>query len=78
MSGLPPTFILNCDSDSLRASGQQFGAELAVAGVDVTMVREVGTRHGHLNEPDNPAAWRSITRITDWLISSSLICALGR
>ena len=72
VSGLPPTFILNCDSDSLHASGQQFGAELAVTGVDVTVVREPGTSHGHLNDPNDPAASRSIARIADWLIRSRL------
>jgi acetyl esterase/lipase len=70
VSRLPPTFILNCDADSLRASGQQFGAELAAAGVDVIVIREPGTRHGNLNDPDDPAASRSTTRIADWLIRS--------
>jgi acetyl esterase len=69
LSGLPPTFVLNADADPLRASGQQFGAELAAAGVDLVMVREDGTRHGHLNEPDNPAATRSINRLADFLLS---------
>ena len=72
LSGLAPTFVLNCDSDSLRASGQQFGAELAAAGVDVVVIREPGTRHGHLNDPNDPAASRSITRIADWLTRFSL------
>jgi acetyl esterase len=70
LSGLPPTFILNCDADSLRASGQQFGAELATAGVDVTVVREPGTSHGHLNDPADPAALRSLGRIIGWLTRS--------
>ncbi|WP_250007523.1 alpha/beta hydrolase [Actinoplanes sp. M2I2] len=75
LQGLPPTFILNSDIDSLRASGQQYGAELATAGVDIVMVREVGVRHGHLNEPDNPGASRSIDRIADWLLSTTPIGA---
>ena len=69
LTGLPPTFILNSDIDSLRASGQRYGAELAAAGVDIVMIREDGTRHGHLNEPGDPAAARSIDRIADWLLS---------
>ena len=73
LTGLPPTFILNCDADSLRASGQAFGAELAAAGVDLVMIREDGVRHGHLNEPDNPGAARSITRMAHWLTTPSLI-----
>jgi acetyl esterase len=67
VAGLPPALILNGDADSLRASGQRFAAELAVSGVDVTVVREPGTTHGHLNEPHNPAAPRSIARIVHWL-----------
>ncbi|MBB2947249.1 acetyl esterase/lipase [Actinoplanes lutulentus] len=69
LTGLPPTFILNSDIDPLRASGQRYGAELAAAGVDLVMIRESGTRHGHLNEPDNPAAVRSVSRMADWLLS---------
>ncbi|GLY17031.1 esterase [Kineosporia sp. NBRC 101677] len=73
LSGLPPTFVLNSDHDTLRASGEQFGAELAAAGVDVTVIREPGARHGHLNTPDEPEAQRSITRIGDWLTSPTLL-----
>ncbi|GIE36085.1 esterase [Actinoplanes italicus] len=69
LTGLPPTMILNSDIDPLRASGQQYGAELAAAGVDVLMIREVGAHHGHLNEPDNPVAAHSISRMADWLLS---------
>lgn len=72
-SGLPPTFILNCGLDPLRASGQKYGAELAAAGVDVAVFRENGVRHGHLNEPDNPAALVSIERMAAWLLSPALL-----
>jgi acetyl esterase len=77
LTGLPPSFILNSDADSLRASGQRFGAELATAGVDVTVAREPGTSHGHLNEPNTPAALRSIARITDWLTGGTATSRLG-
>lgn len=65
--GLPPTFILNSDHDRLRSSGEAYASELAAAGVDVLVLRENGTRHGHLNEPDNPAAPVSIERMSAWL-----------
>lgn len=65
--GLPPTLIVNSDRDSLRASGERFAAELALAGVDVTVVREPGTWHGHLNEPETDGAHRSIDRVRRWL-----------
>jgi acetyl esterase len=69
LAGLPPTFILNSDADDLRSSGEQFGAELVAAGVDVLVCHEPGTRHGHLNEPENPAAVRSIDRMAAWITS---------
>jgi acetyl esterase len=75
LAGLPPTFILNSDADSLRSSGELFAAELASAGVDVLVIREPGTRHGHLNEPDLPEAQRSIERMTAWLTHPSLVGA---
>ena len=73
LAGLPPTFVLNSEHDSLRASGQAFAAELALAGVDVTVCREPGTRHGHLNEPENPGAHASINRMAAWLHGSAVL-----
>ncbi|MGI8459479.1 MAG: alpha/beta hydrolase [Propionibacteriaceae bacterium] len=73
LQGMPPTFILNSDADDLRSSGELFASELAAAGVDLLMIRENGTRHGHLNEPDNPAASRSLQRIEAWLTSELLL-----
>lgn len=70
LAGLPPTFVLNSEHDNLRSSGQAFAAELALAGVDVTLCREPGTRHGHLNEPENPGAQASIRRMAAWLDGS--------
>jgi acetyl esterase/lipase len=67
LTGLPPTLIVTSDVDSLRASGQLFGSELATAGVDVTVVREPDTLHGHLNEPSTPGAQRSMRRIDRWI-----------
>lgn len=67
LEGLPSTFVLNSDSDGLRASGEAFASELAAAGVDVQVVNERGTIHGHINGPDNIGADRSIARIRRWL-----------
>jgi acetyl esterase/lipase len=71
-AGLPPTFILNSDADDLRASAEMFAAELTTAGVDVLVVREPGTRHGHLNDPAHPGAARSIERMAAWLGAEAL------
>jgi len=73
LQGTPPTFLLNSELDALRASGERFGAELAAAGVDLVMIREDGVGHGHLSEPDNPGAARSLARMADWLASPSLL-----
>jgi len=67
VSGLPPVFVLNSERDSLRASGERFGEQLAEAGVPVRVEYEPGTMHGHLNQPDDPAALRSIERMAVWL-----------
>src|SRR3954447_8218678 len=75
LAGLTPTFILNSDYDSLRSSGELFASELASAGVDVLVMREPGTKHGHLNQPDLPEAERSIERMSAWLTHPSLVGA---
>jgi acetyl esterase len=67
VQGLPPTLIINSDYDALRASGEKFGMELIAAGVDVSVVREPDTGHGHLDGPESAGAQRSIRRIRAWL-----------
>jgi acetyl esterase/lipase len=71
--GLPPTLIVNSDSDDLRSSGEAYGAQLVAAGVDTVVLREVGVYHGHLNEPDTPGAQRTVGRMIDWLTRSALV-----
>lgn len=67
LRGLPATLIINSEADRLRTSGEAFASELALAGVDVTVVRERGTTHGHLNRPDEAGYAQSLTRMADWL-----------
>jgi acetyl esterase len=67
VSNQPPVLILNSESDFLRASGEAYAEDLRLAGVDVTVETEPGTRHGHVNGPDEPGALRSIDRLTTWL-----------
>jgi len=73
LAGLPPALVLNADVDDLRPSGEAYAAALVTAGVDVTVIREVGSNHGHLNDPASPAAQRTVRRITDWLLRSQLV-----
>jgi acetyl esterase/lipase len=67
VSGLPPTFILNCENDTLRSSGEAYARQLAAAGGDVTVHLEPGAAHGCLSEPFTPQAVRSLERMSDWL-----------
>jgi acetyl esterase len=69
LSGQPPVYILNSNTDALRPSGELYAKGLAAAGVTVTVEHEPGTGHGHLNEPLMPEAVRSIERIAAWLSS---------
>ena len=70
---LPPTLIVNSDLDDLRPSGEAYAAHLALAGVDVTLVREPGTTHGHLNEPQSPGAQRTVARMLAWLLGPDVV-----
>ncbi|WP_110590029.1 alpha/beta hydrolase [Microbacterium suaedae] len=54
--GFPPTTIVASDVDELRVSGEAFARTLEGAGVDVVCTTEPGTRHGHLNRPEEPGA----------------------
>lgn len=56
LAGLPPTTIVNCEYDTLRSSGEAFGAMLASAGVTTAVHQEPGAAHGSLGEPFTVAA----------------------
>ncbi|MFC7878525.1 alpha/beta hydrolase [Isoptericola sp. NPDC057391] len=73
LRGLPPTLVVNSDHDALRSGGEAYAAELAAAGVDVLVVREDGTVHGHLNHPEHPGSARSLARIVAWLTTDALV-----
>ena len=67
VSGQPPVFILNSETDTLRASGEAYATRMRDAGVAVRVEYEPGTLHGHLNDPSHPGATRSIERMAAWL-----------
>ncbi|WP_277208026.1 alpha/beta hydrolase [Isoptericola croceus] len=73
LRGVAPTFIVTSEHDGLRSSGEAYASELAAAGTDVLLVREDGTWHGHLNQPDSVGAARSIARIIAWLTIDALV-----
>lgn len=67
--GFPPTFILVCEFDGLRPSGEAFAEQLADAGVDVELRLEEGADHGHINEPADPTALPTVEAIAAWIRS---------
>jgi acetyl esterase/lipase len=70
LKGLPPTFIVNAEFDTIRASGEAYGISLFEAGNDVQIVKDLGTTHAILASPLNPAARVSTQRIADWILQS--------
>jgi acetyl esterase len=73
LSGLSPTFILNSEIDTLRVSGEAYGAALGRAGVEVVTEYEPGATHGHLNEPFTAHGEHSLARMALWLRSHSSV-----
>lgn len=62
LAGCPSTYIENCEFDELRASGEQFGLQLAAAGVDVEVATAAGVPHGHLNAIGSPLTAATLDR----------------
>ncbi len=61
LAGLPPTTIVTCEYDDLRASGEAFAGQLADAGVPARIEVERGVMHGHLNrDPSLPGMAHSL------------------
>ena len=67
LTGLSPTYIENCEFDDLRASGERYAAQLADAGVDVTLVTAAGVPHGHLNAIGSPLTAATLDRFAERL-----------
>lgn len=66
LEGLCPTLVLNAEYDDLRASGEAFTAQLALAGVDVRQVTAIGMLHGFLNtRPDIEPVGRALDLMAD-------------
>jgi acetyl esterase len=67
LSVLPPTYVLNAECDSLRASGEAFAAQATGAGADILVECEPGAVHGFLDTPREPHGARAVERIARWL-----------
>ncbi|MFF1385284.1 alpha/beta hydrolase [Arthrobacter sp. NPDC058288] len=67
VTGFPPVYIINSESDTLRASGERFADQLEAAGVPVRMETEPDSMHGHLDDPHAGPAKHSIEQMLAWL-----------
>ena len=67
LAGLPPTLIINCEYDGLRASGEQFARQLTAARVPVRQVLAADVLHGHINAPWLPQAQQTYADIAAWV-----------
>lgn len=67
LSGFPRTLIVNCEFDTLRASGERLAADLYSADADVMCVLEQGVMHGHLNVPGLPTTLHTLDLMVDFL-----------
>ncbi len=56
-----------CERDRLRPSGEAFAHLLDQAGIEVAIHLEAEADHGHINEPADPTALRTIDAIADWV-----------
>lgn len=67
--GFPPTFVLVCEHDGLRPSGEAFAHQLRASGVEVELRLEADADHGHINEPADPTALPTVEAIAAWIRS---------
>ncbi|WEO76988.1 alpha/beta hydrolase [Cryobacterium sp. SO2] len=66
LHAFPPALLLDAESDSMRASGEQFARELTAAAVPVEYHVLPGTVHAFLNRPHDPGFGRAIDLIGVW------------
>ncbi|MFJ4171659.1 alpha/beta hydrolase [Paenarthrobacter sp. NPDC089714] len=66
LSGFPSTLMINADNDVMRASGDQFAAELRGARVDVEHHILTGSRHAFLNQPRLDDFAKAIDLMASW------------
>lgn len=67
MAKLPPAVIITCENDSLRDEAEEYGLKLCRAGVEVTMKRQLGRKHGFLYEYGNDEAEDGYLMMADGL-----------
>lgn len=67
VAGLPPTYVVVCEYDDLRTTGELFVRQARAAGVPVELALATGLVHGHLNRtpalPQVDATLRDMARV---------------
>jgi acetyl esterase/lipase len=69
--GFPASLIVVCERDALRPSGEAFAQLLERAGRPVAVHLEPGAEHGHIDQPGDPGAMRTIDAMAGWLQGES-------
>jgi acetyl esterase len=69
LRGFPATVMVDADRDAMRASGEQFAAELIAAGVEVERHVLPETHHAFLNRPLLPEFTIAIDQIASWALA---------
>ncbi|MCE4025140.1 alpha/beta hydrolase [Microbacterium sp. Au-Mic1] len=64
---MPPTFVMDAESDELRASSAAFAVTLRAAGVETSYETVPETFHGYLAQPGTPGAQDGLRRIVQWI-----------
>lgn len=69
LTGMCPAQIINCEYDSLRASGEKYGHDLAAAGVEVELLTQAGVHHAHINRipADLPEMVETLDLMAAWM-----------
>ena len=65
--GFPPTLVIVCEHDDLRPSGEAFAMTLVAAGVEAELRVEADAGHGHIDQPGDEGALRTIEAVAEWL-----------
>lgn len=70
LAGLPPTLVVNCEFDGLRASGEAFTEAAIAAGVQVDQRTAPDVLHGHINSPWLPQAQQTYADMAAWVTAT--------
>lgn len=65
--GFPATLSVACELDGFVPSAVAFHELLDAAGVDNELRIEQDADHGHIDEPSDPTAIRTITAMAEWI-----------